>query len=165
LAGGVDDGVVVGVQPVRQEALLEIKPDALDRIEFGRIGRQGRQRDVGRHAQSARAVPARLIENHDDMLVLSDRRGEAIKERLHGLGVGMGHDQGKTVVGARFHAGKDVGEGEALVGEAGRALPACPPDMAGPALLPDARLVLEKQPDALVFMRTLNFSQQRRGSF
>jgi hypothetical protein len=32
-------------------------------------------------------------------------------------------------------------------------------------LLPDAGLVLEEEADALVFMRTLYFSEQRRGSF
>jgi hypothetical protein len=37
--------------------------------------------------------------------------------------------------------------------------------MAGPPLLADPRLVLEEQADALVFMRTLNFSEKRRGSF
>jgi hypothetical protein len=37
--------------------------------------------------------------------------------------------------------------------------------MAGPALLADPRLVLEKQADALVFMRSLKSSEQCRGSF
>jgi len=37
--------------------------------------------------------------------------------------------------------------------------------VASPAYLPVARLVLEKEPDALAFMRSLNFSEQRRGSF
>ena len=46
-----------------------------------------------------------------------------------------------------------------------RALAAPPPDVAGAPLLPDARFILEKEADALVFVRTLNFSQQRRGSF
>jgi len=31
-AGGIDDGVVVVMQPVREEALLEVEPDALDRV-------------------------------------------------------------------------------------------------------------------------------------
>lgn len=33
-AGGVDDGVVVIEQAVREEALLEVEPQALDRIEL-----------------------------------------------------------------------------------------------------------------------------------
>jgi hypothetical protein len=37
--------------------------------------------------------------------------------------------------------------------------------MAGPAFLADPRLVLEENANALVFMRALNFSQDRRGSF
>jgi len=31
-AGGIDDGVVVVMKPVREEALLEVEPDALDGI-------------------------------------------------------------------------------------------------------------------------------------
>ena len=70
LAGGIDDGVVVGEQPVREEALLEVEPHALDGIEFGRIGRQGHKRDVGRHPERARAMPSGLIEHHDRVLVV-----------------------------------------------------------------------------------------------
>jgi hypothetical protein len=80
-----------------------------------------------------------------------------VKEYLHRLGVGVGQDESEAVVGAGLDASKDLGEGDALA--------ALPPDMAGPTLLADPRLVLEKQADALIFLRTLNFSEQRRGSF
>jgi hypothetical protein len=88
-----------------------------------------------------------------------------VEELLHRLGVGIGQDEGEAGIGARLDASKDVGEREALVAEARWALAALPPDMAGPTLLADPRLVLEEQADALVFMCTLNFSEQRRGSF
>jgi hypothetical protein len=88
-----------------------------------------------------------------------------VEELLHRLGVGVGQDEGETVVGAGLDASKDVGEREALVAEARWTLAALPPDMAGPTLLADPCLVLEEQADALVFMRMLNFSQKCRGSF
>jgi hypothetical protein len=77
---------------------------------------------------------------------------------MHRLGVGVGQDEGETVVGAGLDASKDVGEREALVAEARWTLAALPPDMAGPTLLADPCLVLEEQADALVFIGTLNFS-------
>jgi hypothetical protein len=140
------------MQPVREEALLEIEPHALDGIELRRVGRRGHERDVGRHAERARVMPAGLIKHHDDVLIVGDGGSEAVEELLHRLGVGIKHDEGKAVVGAGLNASKDVGECEALVAEPRWALAALPPDMAGPTLLADARLVLEEQSDALVFM-------------
>ena len=75
------------------------------------------------------------------------------------------HDERKGVVGSRLDGCEDVGEREALVAKARRTLASPPPDVARAPLLPDAGLVLEEEADALVFMRTLYFSQQRRGSF
>jgi hypothetical protein len=110
-------------------------------------------------------MPTGLVEDHDRVFVLADCRSEVVEELLHRLGVGVGQNEGETVVGAGLDASKDVGEREALVAQARWALAALPPDMAGPPLLADPRLVLEEQADALVFMRTLNFSEKRRGSF
>lgn len=153
------------MQPVGEEALLEVEPDALDGIELGRIGRQRHEREVGRHTERTRVMPTGLVEDHDRVFVLADCRSEVVEELLHRLGVGVGQNEGETVVGAGLDASKDVGEREALVAEARWTLAALPPDMAGPALLADPCLVLEEQADTLVFMRTLNFSEQRRGSF
>jgi hypothetical protein len=75
------------------------------------------------------------------------------------------HDEGEAVVGAGLDGREDVGEREALVAQARRALAAPPPDVERASLLADARLVLEEEPDALASMRTLNFLEQRRGSF
>jgi hypothetical protein len=91
------------------------------------------------------------------MLVLANGRGESFKELLHRFGVGVGQDEGETVVRAGLNASEDVGEREALVAQAQGALATLPPDMAGSTLLTYPCLVLEKQPDALVFMRTLKF--------
>jgi hypothetical protein len=95
---------------------------------------------------------------------LANRRSKVVEELLH-LGVGVGQDEGEAVVGARLNSSKYVGEREALVAEAWWTLAALQPDMAGPTLLADPCLVLEEQADTLVFMHTLNLSEQRRGSF
>jgi hypothetical protein len=99
------------------------------------------------------------------VLAIADGRSEAVEELLHRLGIDVRHDEREGVVGAGLDGGEDVGEREALVAQSRWALAALPPDMAGSALLPDAGLVLEEVADTLVFMRVLNFSQQRRGSF
>jgi hypothetical protein len=78
------------------------------------------------------------------MLALANRRSKVGQELLHRLGIGVGQDEGEAVVGARLDASKDIGEREALVAEAWWALTAFPPNMAGPTLLTDPRLVLEE---------------------
>ena len=99
------------------------------------------------------------------MLVLCDRRREAIEEFLHRLGIDVWQDERESVVGAGLDGCEDVGERKALVAQARWTLAALPPDVADAALLADARLILEEQPNPLVFMRTLKFSQDLRGSF
>jgi len=79
------------------------------------------------------------------MLILADRLGEAVEKQLHRLGVHVGQDQREGIVRAGFDSREDVGEREALVGNAARSLAALPPDVACAALLADARFILEEQ--------------------
>jgi hypothetical protein len=83
------------------------------------------------------------------VLVLSDRHAEAVEKQLHGLGVDVGQDQREGVVGAGLDRREDVGEREALVGNAARTLAPFPPDVAGATFLADPRFVLEENPDAI----------------
>ena len=148
-----------------EEALFEVEPHALDRVQLGRVGRQRHQRDVVGNAQRAGGVPAGSIEHHRDVLVIADGRGKAFEEHLHRLGIHVRHDEREGVVGSWLHGREDVGEREALVAQSRRTLASPAPDVARAPLLPDAGLVLEEEADALVFMRTLYFSEQRWGSF
>ena len=110
-------------------------------------------------------MPTRLIEDHRRMFILSDGFGKAVEEGLHGCRIGVGHHQCEGIVRARLNGSEDIGEGEALIAEPRRTLSAPPPDMANVALLADARLVLEEQAKALIFVRTLNFFQKRWSPF
>ena len=67
-AGGVNDSIIIGEQPMREETFLEIKPDALDRVQFGRVVGQRDKDDVGRNGEVVRAMPAGLIEHHHGMV-------------------------------------------------------------------------------------------------
>jgi hypothetical protein len=62
LAGGVDDGVVVFEDAVREPVLAQILPNVLDRVEFWRPRRQQDRRDVLGHGELSRRVPAGAIE-------------------------------------------------------------------------------------------------------
>lgn len=110
-------------------------------------------------------MPADPIEIEDRNLVLGQRLREAIEELLHRGRVGFGQHQRERLVSADLGGGEQVGEREALVSETRQALAARPPDVADAALLPDARLVLEIEAQALVFKRTLNFFQGSPSSF
>ena len=95
------------------------------------------------------------------MFVRSERLCEAVQKSLHRCCIGIRQNKREGIVRARLDGGEDIGEGEALIAKPRRALPALPPDMADAPLLADARLVLEEQPEALAFMRTLKFFQKR----
>jgi hypothetical protein len=110
-------------------------------------------------------MPARLIEDHRDMLVTTDGGGEAVEKLLHCGGVHFGHDECEGSVGAGLNAGENIGECETIAGDARRPLPARPPDAARPSLLSDARFALDEQPQTLVFMRTLSSPSGSPGSF
>ena len=110
-------------------------------------------------------MPAGLIENHHHVFIRGDRLGEVIEKCLHCLGADRGQNQREGIIGARLDCRKNIGEREAFIAQAWRALAAPPPDPTHPTFLTDPRLVLEKQANALVFMRMLNFSEKRRGSF
>ena len=150
---------------MREEAFLEIEPDALDWVQFRRVGWQRNQSDFGRNGESIRAMPTRLIEDHRYVLVFSDGFGKAVEEGLHRRRIGIGHHQRKGIICAGLYGSEDIGEGEALVAEPWRALAALPPDMADAALLANARLVLEEQAQAFAFMTYADGIQKRRSPF
>jgi hypothetical protein len=94
-----------------------------------------------------------------------DLLGESLEERLHAGAIRIGQDQRERVVAAGLDGGVDVGGYVALIDEPRRPLAALPPDVADAPLLADARLVLEVEAQALVFMRALNVLQGSQGSF
>ena len=145
--------------------MLEIEPDALDRIELGTIGRLRHERDILGHTQLGAAVPSSAVENERDVLVRSDHLGERVEKHLHTRAVRIRQNEREGVVRAGLDGRVDVGVHIALIEQARRTLTALPPDVADAALLPDARLVLEIEAQALVFMRVLNFLQDAQGSF
>ena len=87
------------------------------------------------------------------------------RETPHCDPVGVGQDQRERVVGAGLDGGVDVGVDIALIEQARRSLAALPPDVADAPLLPDARLVLEIEAQALALMCIGNLFERSPGSF
>src|SRR5262249_52168587 len=52
---------------VREAIVSEMQPEALDRIEFGRVGRQEYYAEVFGHDEIAARMPARLVHQHNPM--------------------------------------------------------------------------------------------------
>ncbi len=107
-AAGVDDGVVIVEQPVRKEALAQIQPDALDRVQLGRVRWQRHQRDVAGDLQRTGAVPSGLVQHHHGVLVSPALGGEALQEQAHRLGRDLRQHERGALAGCGLDGGEDV---------------------------------------------------------
>jgi len=147
VAAARDDGVEIGEEPEREEALAEVEPDPLHRVQLRRAGRQEDQADVGRDGDGVRRVPAGAVEQQGgmDLLwqgLLRQGRGEAVEEGLHRRRADLGDDQGEGRVGAGADGGVEPGGGVAVVDDALGAETALVPDPGAAALLADTGFVL-----------------------
>ncbi len=149
----VDDGVVAVEQPVAEVSLPQEQPDAFDRVQLRAIGWQQDQRHAGWHGEVVGDVPSGLVHDHGGMLARSEGGGEAVQEQLHGGRVEFRQHQGERLASLRLHRGEQVCPGVALVAQAGGALAADEPLMAGAALLAEPRFVLEPERQAAAWMR------------
>src|SRR6476620_7785790 len=50
-AAGIDDGLVASPELMTEPVLAHVFPDILDRVQLGRIGRQGQQHDIVGHIE------------------------------------------------------------------------------------------------------------------
>lgn len=91
VATSIDDGFVIVEDAVAELVLTQVLPDVLDRIEFGRIGRQLEQADVVRHVElAAGLMPACTVEQHDSMAAWAHVAADLGEVQVHGLAVGTG---------------------------------------------------------------------------
>ena len=90
LATGLDDGVVIFDDAVREPILAEVLPDVLDRVQLG--GARGQQDDgeVFRNLELAGAVPTGAVHQDDAMGLGSDVAADLVEMHLHSAGVGEG---------------------------------------------------------------------------
>ncbi len=150
LAAGLDNCFGVVEHAEGKEALAQIEPDPLDRVEFRTVGWQRHQREVVRNGECAFVVPTGAVEDHGGVDVVWPGSGEAGEEQVHDLGVDGGQYESKVLAGGRTDGGEDVGPLVADLTRARGALASEPPAVTDPALVADAGLVLEPEFEALV---------------
>ena len=162
-AGGVDD-VVVGLEDTVGEPILaQILPDVLDRVELRRARGQPNRRDVGRHSQLGRRVPAGAVEDENGLRVGSNLGRDLVEIELHHLSVGEGQRQRCALAPSGADRAEEIGVLIALIGGlAGpRSAPRRLPDKA--VLLADARFVLEPDFDRRSFGQVPQMRAQNLG--
>jgi hypothetical protein len=102
IAAGVDDGVVAVEDAVAELVLPQILSDVLDRIEFGRIGRQFEQADIVGHVEfAAGLMPACAVEPDHSMAASRDIAADLGEVQGHCLTVGIGQDKGRAFIACR----------------------------------------------------------------
>ena len=80
LAGSVEHRRIAVEHAMREEAFTQIEPDPLHGVEFGAVGRQREQRDVVRHGEPVRDMPAGLIEDERGMRAGLELLGEGFQK-------------------------------------------------------------------------------------
>ena len=139
-------------KPQRKEALAQVEPDALDRVEFGTVRRQDDEGDAGRHDEVTAHMPAGAVEDHDEMRVRRAGCRDVVEKDLHRAGIDRRQHQRDVLARGRPDCGEDVGPEIAELLDARRALAAPPPAVADPALVADPGFVGEPKLDPLVGM-------------
>src|SRR5215472_15541178 len=87
-------------------------------------------------------MPARLVHQHNAVRTRRHGLAEFGKEQVHCGGIEPGHHQSDTGVACRAYGADDPSRLVADIAQPARGMAALPPDIAGPPLLSDPRLVL-----------------------
>jgi hypothetical protein len=111
----IDDIIWIEEDPVGQPVVAHELPGILDRVEFGTFGREGHEREIGRHIELVGHVPSRLIEKQDGLASWRHILTDFIEMQLHRFGVALRQDQTDRLAFFRADRAEDVGRGGALV--------------------------------------------------
>ncbi len=69
----IEDVLVGGEDSVREPVVAHKLPDVLHRVQLRGLGRERQERDVRRHFELGRDVPAGLIKENDGVSARGDR--------------------------------------------------------------------------------------------
>src|SRR5216683_3065731 len=134
VAGGVP-GIAAGLDQVfdgiddavGEEVSAQFVPQLLDRVEFGTVGRQKQQRDVGRHGEPRAGMPAGAVEDQHGMRSGADAAADLDEMLVHRDGIDHRHDDRGAGVARRAHRAEQVGVAEPQIARRGGALSLGPP--------------------------------------
>ena len=129
--------------------MSEILPDVFLRVQLGAIGGQAEKADVLRGFEGFGGVPARSVNDDDGMRAIGHLTADLDKVGVHGMGVGMRHDQGRTHTACRTNRSKDIGTFISLIAYGAWSRACLAPDIGERSLLAYASFILNPNFEAL----------------
>ena len=163
LATGLDDGVVIFEDAVREPVLSEVLPDVLDRVQLGRSRGQQDDGEVFRDLELIGAVPPGAVHQDNAMGLCSDVAADLVEMHLHGARVGEGEHEGGALGPHGADGAEQVGVGVSLIGRQAWPGPCLRPDPRAAVLLSQSGLVLEPDLDPLGLGQSGYVGRQRAG--
>jgi len=135
--------LVERVERLVGDAFIGQGPQALTRLQFGRIGRQEEQMDALGHHQLVAGMPARLIEDQQHSLggACTDSLGEVRQRQREHIRSHGRQEQPFGLSGSWLHKRVDIEPLEALLHRHSWSRPFAHPDAAQDRLEPDAMLI------------------------
>ena len=97
IAAVIEQVVVAEEDAIGEPVLADELPDAFLRIEFGALGRQRDEADVGWHDKLRRHVPSSLVKQQHSVPGGLDLGGNCRELQAHRLGVAPGQDQADSL--------------------------------------------------------------------
>ena len=114
-AAMVDDVFVAGKDPVGEPVVAHILPNALNRIELGRLGREGDERHVFGRLQLRRDMPTSLVHEHNRVGAGFHSQPDLLEMQFHRLGVAEWQDKTGRLAERGTDGAEDVGRGGSLI--------------------------------------------------
>ena len=144
----IDEIVFVEKDAVGQPVVAQKLPNVLLRVEFGALGRQRHDGDVGGRDQLGGEMPAGLVEKQGCVASGSDVGRDGGEVQVHRRGVAPRQDQPDRLAFLGTDGAEDVGRGGALVDRSGRPASALRPAAGDLGLLADPGFIAK--PDLYV---------------
>lgn len=141
--------VIVIEDGVGENVAAQIFPDVLDRIEFGRIGRQPQQSDVFRDFQLSGDMEASTVEHEDGMSAWRHFVPDVGQVQRDRSGIEARQDERGSSAAGRAYRTQNIGPVAPLIARRARSGAPLRPQPGQGALLADPRLVLEPDLDRL----------------
>lgn len=135
---------------VGEPVLAQVLPDVLDRVEFGRAGRQQDDGEVLGDLKLVGLVPSGAVHEDDGVRLGGDVAADLVEVQLHGVGVGLGQHEGGARAAQGTDGAEEIGVLVALVGGQARAASLLHPQPDAAVLLAEPGLVLEPNLNPLV---------------
>lgn len=96
LTGGLNDGLVVLKDSVREVVSAQVLPDIFNRVQFGRLRRQQYDVEVLRYFKFTSGVPPCSVHEHGCVSFDVNLFADFVEVQLHGLGLSSLNDQSST---------------------------------------------------------------------